>query len=186
MKLFNYIIISILLHIAVLSFFLFKRGAVESLGIRGGDVALYIDSSDSSGGTGFSPAEKSRDENISGLEERKSGKGGTDNDEGEGSGGGGVYGAVGRLVAEAYRNNPPEYPAIARAMGYQGRVTLMLEVLPDGSCGTVDITKSSGHSVLDIAAQRAAKGWIFFTENTLALSSPVRVSQDIIFMLKTY
>jgi len=186
MKLFKYIIISILLHLSVLSFFLFKRGAVVTLGVRGGDVALYIGTGESAGGAGFSSAEKLHDDIRSGLENRKSGKNGTDNYEEEGPGGGGVYGAVGRLVAEAYRNNPPRYPAIARAMGYQGKVTLMLEVMPDGRCGTVDIMKSSGYSVLDLAAQRAARGWVFFTENTLALSSPVRVSQDIIFLLKAY
>lgn len=185
MKLFKYIIISVLLHAAVISAFSLKRGAGVYLGIRGGDISLYVSSTGSGSGSSLS-GKKMHNEMRDGIKSRKSSGNGADDQGGEGAGGGGVYGAVGRLVAEAYRNNPPEYPAIARAMGYQGRVTLMLEVMPDGSCGTVDITKSSGHSVLDTAAQRAARGWIFFTENTLALSSPVRVSQDIIFMLKTY
>lgn len=184
MKLFKYIIISILLHIAVLSFFLFKRGAVVSFGIRSGEISVLISSGERGVSTGSSPDKKSLNEIRDGLKSGTSGKSGID-DHGDGAAVG-VYGAVGRLVTEAYMNNPPEYPAIARAMGYQGRVTLLLEVLPDGSCGTVDITKSSGYRVLDLAAQRAARGWIFFTENTIALSSPVRVSQDIIFMLKAY
>ena len=108
MKLFKYIIISILLHLTVLSLILFKRGSDVSLGIRGGEVALYIGSGDSKRGSGFSSAVKSRDDIRSRLEKRKSGKSGVDNDEGGDSGGGGVYGAVRRLVAEAYRNNPPE------------------------------------------------------------------------------
>jgi TonB family protein len=185
MKLFKYIIISILLHIAVLSFFLFKRGAVVTFGIRGGEISVLIGSGERGVSTGSSPDRKSLNEIRDSLKSGTSGKSGIDDHDGGGAAGG-AYGAVGRLVTEAYRNNPPEYPAIARAMGYQGRVTLLLEVLPDGSCGTVDITKSSGYRVLDLAAQRAARGWIFFTENTIALSSPVRVSQDIIFMLKAY
>jgi len=184
MKLSRYIIISIILHISALSVFLFNRGAVVYFGIRGGEITVQIGSGETGGSTGSSTDKKSLDDIRNGLKNGTGSESGTD-DHGVG-GAGGVYGAVGKLVNEAYRNNPPEYPAIARAMGYQGRVTLLLEVLPDGSCGTVNITKSSGYRVLDLAAQRAARGWIFFTENTIALSSPVRVSQDIIFMLKTY
>lgn len=162
---------------AVLSALSWQRGASVSLGIRGGEISVLIG--------GSSSRDTEDQDGYTSARERVNASG-ADNRPESGSGEGGIYGAVGRLVAEAYRNSPPEYPSIARAMGYQGRVTLLLEVMPDGRCGTVDITRSSGYSVLDLAALKAARGWVFFTENSIALASPVRVSQDIIFMLKTY
>ncbi len=190
MKLFKYILISALLHLAVISAFSFKRTPFISFEIRRGDVSLMLSEINANNGGISSPAKKKYDDtgkNKLAIAKRKDIRGlseddGDDNSPGEG----GIYGALGRLVAQAYGNNPPVYPAIARAMGYQGKVTLTLEVLPDGRCGSVEIIKSSGYKVLDIAAMNAAKGWIFFTNNSITLASPVIVSQDIIFFLKTY
>lgn len=178
MKLFKYILISVLLHAAAFTAFTFRVNPAVSLGMRSGEISLSIgrgerggravSHGDFTGKTGGEVAGKSS---------------GPASDRGDAAG---IPGVIGRLVSDAYRNNPPEYPAIARAMGYQGRVTLLLEVMPDGSCGTVDVTKSSGYRVLDLAALKAARGWIFFTDNSILLASPVRISQDIIFMLKTY
>jgi TonB family protein len=96
----------------------------------------------------------------------------------------GLAGVVGALVNAAYKNSPPQYPAIARMMGYEGRVSLLIEVLPDGRCGRVEVFRSSGYGILDRAAVNAARRWIFFAENQISLSSSVKVLQDVVFVLK--
>ncbi len=178
MKLSKYIVISILLHAAVFSAFSFRSNPAVSLGMRNGEVSLFIGRGER-GGSALSRSDFTGEFKGEGAGKSS----GPASDRGDAAG---IPGVIGRLVSDAYRNNPPEYPAIARAMGYQGRVTLLLEVMPDGSCGSVDVTKSSGYSVLDLAALKAARGWIFFTDNSISLVTPVRISQDIIFMLKTY
>jgi TonB family protein len=70
--------------------------------------------------------------------------------------------AVARHTAEAPRfvSQPkPEYPEVARQNGWEGTVTLRLELLPDGTVGEVQVVRSSGHNVLDTAAQETAKIW---------------------------
>lgn len=62
----------------------------------------------------------------------------------------------------AYLNNPPPaYPMVARRNGLQGRVTLSVEVLANGSCGQINIHKSSGYAMLDNAALQTVKNWRF-------------------------
>ena len=52
-----------------------------------------------------------------------------------------------------------EYPEVARQNGWEGAVTLRLELRADGTVGEVQVARSSGHTVLDTAAQEAAKNW---------------------------
>jgi protein TonB len=59
------------------------------------------------------------------------------------------------------RNTPPIYPETARRAGWEGRVTVRVEVSADGSPISVALQKSSGYGVLDQAALRAVKGWRF-------------------------
>jgi protein TonB len=59
------------------------------------------------------------------------------------------------------RNTPPVYPETARRAGWEGRVTVRVEVSADGSPMSVALQKSSGYGVLDQAALRAVKGWRF-------------------------
>lgn len=62
----------------------------------------------------------------------------------------------------SYLHNPrPNYPMVARRMGWQGRVILNVEVLAEGSCGEVVLLRSSGHEVLDNAAMNTVKSWRF-------------------------
>jgi protein TonB len=61
----------------------------------------------------------------------------------------------------AVRNDPPAYPRIAWQRGDQGVVELRIEVLADGRCGSVTVRTSSGHSILDRAAEKAARRWRF-------------------------
>jgi periplasmic protein TonB len=59
------------------------------------------------------------------------------------------------------KNPPPEYPPAARRRGYAG--TVMMEVFVDreGKVRDLRLVQSSGHAMLDRAAMRAVKGWMF-------------------------
>lgn len=59
------------------------------------------------------------------------------------------------------RNTPPIYPETARRAGWEGRVTVRVEVSADGLPIRVALEKSSGYGVLDQAALRAVKNWRF-------------------------
>ena len=58
-------------------------------------------------------------------------------------------------------NTPPAYPETARRAGWEGRVTVRVEVSADGLPLRVALEKSSGYGVLDQAALRAVKTWRF-------------------------
>jgi protein TonB len=70
-----------------------------------------------------------------------------------------------RILREAkplYRKNPPpKYPRLARKRGYEG--TVILEVLVDtrGRVGDLRVLESSGYKVLDRAASKSVKDWLF-------------------------
>jgi len=53
----------------------------------------------------------------------------------------------------------PAYPEEARQQGWEGTVTLHLELRADGTVGDVQVARSSGHAILDTAAQETAKTW---------------------------
>jgi protein TonB len=73
-----------------------------------------------------------------------------------------VIGPLLRKARPLYRlNPPPRYPRSARRRGYEGRVILEAQVLKDGTVGNLRVVKSSGHSILDIAALKAARNWLF-------------------------
>jgi len=62
----------------------------------------------------------------------------------------------------AYAGNPkPPYPVLARERGLEGRVVLRVEVAADGVSGTIAVAQSSGHAMLDRAAQTAVARWRF-------------------------
>lgn len=57
---------------------------------------------------------------------------------------------------------PPEYPATSVRLNEEGRVLLLIHVLPDGRVGDVRISRSSGYPRLDAAALREARrSWRF-------------------------
>jgi TonB family protein len=61
-----------------------------------------------------------------------------------------------------YLNNPaPYYPQAARKGGIQGKVFLNVLVKADGTPSTVEISRSSGSKILDVAALDAVKQWRF-------------------------
>lgn len=62
----------------------------------------------------------------------------------------------------AHLNNPaPQYPALSRRLGEQGRVMVDVYILPDGSVGEIKLNRSSGFPRLDAAALQAVKNWKF-------------------------
>lgn len=66
------------------------------------------------------------------------------------------------MARPRYRDNqPPEYPARARRRNQQGVVVLEVAVTRDGRVAKLKIRESSGHEILDRAAVRAVKDWLF-------------------------
>jgi len=61
-----------------------------------------------------------------------------------------------------YKENPlPHYPKVARRRGYEGQTLLRVEVLENGKVGQIEIAGSSSFEILDNAALKSVKGWIF-------------------------
>jgi protein TonB len=58
-------------------------------------------------------------------------------------------------------NTPPRYPGTAKRRRLQGTVMLKVLVNRSGRVADIDIDTSSGHSVLDKAAMRAVRRWVF-------------------------
>lgn len=57
-------------------------------------------------------------------------------------------------------NKPePEYPPVARRLGWEGSTLLLLELRADGTVGEVNVVATSNYPVLDDAAKQAAKKW---------------------------
>ncbi|HLB07521.1 MAG TPA: TonB family protein [Alphaproteobacteria bacterium] len=83
---------------------------------------------------------------------------------------------------DAIHNPPPEYPALARQRGFEGRTLLRVEVAPDGGAREVEVLESSGYSVLDEAAREAVARWRFAHEDRGAASEVVEV--PIVFRLE--
>ena len=59
------------------------------------------------------------------------------------------------------RNPPPPYPRIAKARGYQGRTLLKVLVGTDGRVKEIAVAASSGYAVLDEAAVKTVRQWLF-------------------------
>ena len=85
----------------------------------------------------------------------------------------------------AYLNNPkPGYPMVARRMGWQGRVTLEVEVLENGLPGQIKLHQSSGRKVLDKAAIQTVRGWRFVAARKSGREVVQRIFVPINFNLK--
>lgn len=85
-----------------------------------------------------------------------------------------------------YLKNPkPPYPPIAVKMRLEGKVLLLVEVLPDGKAGRVGLEASSGHELLDQSAIETVKKWQFIPakKNGNITSQIVRI--PITFNLKS-
>lgn len=58
-------------------------------------------------------------------------------------------------------NKAPKYPRWAILRGYEGRMVLNVEVLPNGECGEIKVVQSTGYRILDKTAFDTIKKWIF-------------------------
>lgn len=67
-----------------------------------------------------------------------------------------------REAIPIYRNNPsPKYPRVARRRGYQGTVVIEALVNREGKVEDLRLFHSSGYRVLDRAAMKSVKNWVF-------------------------
>ncbi len=83
-----------------------------------------------------------------------------------------------RLAGKAIKSVPPTYPAIAKAAGAQGPVTVQIVV---NETGDVESAKAvSGHPLLQAAGVEAARQWKF--SPTQLSGNPVKVSGMISFV----
>ena len=61
-----------------------------------------------------------------------------------------------------YKSNiSPLYPLLARKRGYQGTVLLDVLVSKDGKAASIQVARSSGYKILDKAAIKGVKSWLF-------------------------
>ncbi len=80
-------------------------------------------------------------------------------------------------------NPKPEYPFVARNRGYQGRVVLRVDVLPNGTAGGVELTSSSGYDSLDAAALRTVRQWRFVPARRNGQPVAAAVTVPVLFKL---
>ncbi len=82
------------------------------------------------------------------------------------------------LASPDYKVNPkPHYPYVARRRGYEGIVVLKVLVMEDGRVGEIRIEESSGFEILDEAAIKSVRKWVFSParRNGIPVSSWVKV-----------
>jgi protein TonB len=61
-----------------------------------------------------------------------------------------------------YKSNiSPLYPLLARKRGYQGTVLLDVLVSKDGKAASIQLARSSGYEILDSAAIKGVRDWLF-------------------------
>lgn len=68
---------------------------------------------------------------------------------------------IGEAIPLYRENPPPKYPRIARRKGYEGTVVLEVLVNPEGKVANCRLVRSCGHSVLDKAAMKSIRNWLF-------------------------
>lgn len=95
-----------------------------------------------------------------------------------------THAAVRAAVPLATDNRPPEYPALARKRGWQGRVLLAVAVGSDGSVQKVWVHSGSGHELLDEAALRAVRAWRFQPGNRGGAPVATEVQVPVHFQLE--
>ncbi len=82
------------------------------------------------------------------------------------------------------RNPLPRYPRMARRRGIEGRVVLRVLVGADGLPLSIDVHKSSGHSVLDRTAVKAFGKWQFQPARRAGIAVTASVDIPISFRLR--
>lgn len=100
---------------------------------------------------------------------------------GPGGGSSGLGGDAIREEARLARQIRPEYPPGALAQGWDGQVLLRLRVSIDGNVQQVRVERSSGHEILDRAALRAARNWLFFPAREAGVPVVAEVKVPVVF-----
>ena len=102
------------------------------------------------------------------------------------TGGTGTAAGVDRApVSVASTHTTPPYPVAARRAGMEGNVTLRLTVLADGHVGAAQVAVSSGHALLDEAAQAWITGhWIYKPALKDGVPVPAQTTALVTFALE--
>lgn len=95
-----------------------------------------------------------------------------------------VAAALRQAVPLAADNRPPEYPALARKRGWEGKVMLAVAVAGDGTVQGVRVQSGSGHDLLDAAALRAVRQWRFQPGTRAGAPVAMEVLVPVHFLLK--
>jgi TonB family protein len=104
---------------------------------------------------------------------------------GGGIGGGYYQPGNGVTSPEAIRQVKPQYTADAMRAKIQGTVWIQCVVLPDGTCGNVQVTKSLDRTFgLDEEAMKAARQWRFKPGIRQGEPVPVLVTIELTFTLR--
>lgn len=87
-------------------------------------------------------------------------------------------------ILSRFIDKPPlKYPEQAQREGWEGTVTLRFEMLADGTIGMIKVDKSSGHPILDQAAQKALKQWRHRPQPRADQPEPMWATLDFNFKL---
>ena len=87
----------------------------------------------------------------------------------------------------SYKSNPPpEYPRTAKRRGYGGTVVLKVLVSEKGTVLQVKLSKSSGHLILDRAAEESVRTWTFEPGTIDARKVEMWVNVPVRFDLKPH
>lgn len=81
-------------------------------------------------------------------------------------------------------NPPPVYPDSARERGWQGTVTLEVQVSSKGLPDQVTVFRSSGYRILDQAAEKAVRRWKFRPASVAGFPLSTRVKVPVRFILE--
>lgn len=81
-------------------------------------------------------------------------------------------------------NREPAYPSKARRLGYQGSVTVRIEVLASGRVGRVEVIASSGYGILDRAAVKTIEEWQFAPATRGGETVSVWLTETVHFRLR--
>lgn len=89
----------------------------------------------------------------------------------------------GLLAAHPLKRQAPIYPTLARKKGYEGTSVFIATINTDGTIENLQLSKTSGHAILDKAAKEALRHWKFTPakRNGITVASKLRI--PIIFRL---
>ena len=81
-------------------------------------------------------------------------------------------------------NKKPRYPTMARRLGLEGAVKLLIRVAADGRVLGVTVVESSGHKVLDEAAVKAVETWVLEPGTVAGIPTEMEFEHEIVFTLQ--